>query len=126
RLTENELGLADRRHHDLLDGADLLFTHDRHTGQHESHERDEQDDDAGHVEVAALQILVEPCSRVKLHARWVDRLPKLSCESCDEHLLAETPGNLPGIVQHNTGRIGIRAVENDLKSSGPTGTQVVF
>ena len=50
----------DRRDHDLLHRADLLLADHGHAGQQQRDQRDHDDDHAGHVEVAAFQVLVEP------------------------------------------------------------------
>ncbi len=117
--------MPDRGDHDLLDRAELLFTHYRHAGEHQRDQRDDQHDHAGDVKIPRLEILVEPGTRLQRHAGRSGRLTRRSHEASVQHDFTETTGDLPGIVEHDARRVGVRSVHDHLERRGPAGAEIL-
>ena len=59
-LAEDELERPDRRHHDLLERADLALAHDGEGGEVDDHHQRQRADHAGHEEPAAVEVGIVP------------------------------------------------------------------
>ena len=117
QLAHDQLPACDRRHVQLLERAQLLLADDRHRRQVRRDHQQQQRDDAGNHEVAALELRVEPDADARL-----DRLRRHApagrdCLPLDE-LLVVGGDEVGGIAQRDVGGIRVGAVGDDLHDRG--------
>lgn len=123
-LADDEFPSLDRRDDDLLHGADLLLAHHRHAGEHHGGDEDHGGDDPRHIEVAALQVVVEPGAAFELYPAEPCRPPPLPYEVLRHDLAAELLRNLHRIAHDDPGGARVGAVDDDLERCCPPGADL--
>ncbi len=125
QLADDQLPACDRRDVQLLERAQLLLAHDRHRRQVRRDHQQQQRDDAGDHEVAALELRVEPDADARLDRPRRQRpcQPRSPAARCQ--LLVVGGDEVGGIAQRDAGRIRVGAVGHDLHRRGPPVAQRV-
>ncbi|VTR70766.1 hypothetical protein DESC_830084 [Desulfosarcina cetonica] len=120
-LADDEFRPPDGRDHYLLDGADLLFTHDGHGGEHQADEDQHDGDQAGNVIEFAFQIGIVPCPHVQPQglAGEIDR----PCAWAGSSLI-EVRDGLVGVIKGDGRVVAQGAVDQKLDGNGLPGAQV--
>ena len=109
---------------DLLHRAALLLAHDGHARQHERDQQEDDGEDARHVEVAALEVVVEPGARLQFHRarlRGAGHRPRVACGEQVARVGLRDPRR---VVEHHRGRVRVGAVDEPLHGGRAPGRHV--
>ena len=117
-LAKDEFHRPDGRHHDLLDRADLLFAHDRHPGQHEAHEHDEDRHDAGDKVVPAFEVLVEPRPGPQVGAADGNGAPGLAQGRVENEFAVVGACDDGAVIEDKARGVRVGAVHDELDGRG--------
>ncbi len=118
RLAKNELGWADRCHHDLLQRSNLPLTHHCKCGQRDHQNERQAADNSRDKEPPASQVGVIPGSWCKLH-RWhhLDQLRRDALDAVSLDPLRKAQRDLRDVSRGDQRRVGIGRIHNHLQRS---------
>jgi hypothetical protein len=111
-LAEQDLTGPQRCHQQLVEGALLAFPGDGQRRHQHGHHQCQHADNARHEEPAALQVRIEPGADFEPRRRAAQA-------SGSAPVVVEAIDDTARVVEHDHGRVGVAAIDDDLQRSRP-------
>ena len=116
-LADEQLPRPDRRHDDLLHGADLLLAHDPHRREQHGHDHQDHGQHGGHVEPAALEVGVVEDARARARPGPAARerpAPARAQPALPAPRRRSSRARARGVAERDAGGGGVAAVRDQL------------